>query len=155
VSRIVQKGRFNPTKGATVRRFVIALSATLVLAAAAHAGPAGLVTLNDFDDVGLGARWGLNSPLEKADFSLGATYFFDGGYVAADADLHFALGDPSMNHLYPLAGLQLATDFDFTDLNINLGAGYKLDVGSRPAFVEGKFVVGDADFFAATFGIQF
>lgn len=114
------------------------------------------LSLADFDDLGLQARWLRPFILRATALSVGATYFVDGNYVALDGDLHFRLANPSLHAFYPLVGLRLATDFDFSDLDLNLGAGYELNLGRRTlAALEGKFVIGDADMFIATFSIFF
>lgn len=129
----------------------------LVVPIAARAGDfsAG-VALQDFDDFGLQARWTHGFPLEGARFATGATYFVDGEYLGLDADVHFRLNDAELRAFYPLLGLQLATDFDWTELGLNLGAGYGFGLTSATrAFVEGKFTFGDLDGFTATFGVFF
>jgi len=135
-----------------MRKTAIVIAALLVLAPTAHAGVAALATLADFDDLGLGARWNLLFPIEGSSLALGGTYFLDGEYLAVDGDLHLSLRN---SRIYPLAGLQVATDFDNSDLNLNLGAGIGFGAGKLGAFLEGKFVIGDRDYFAATFGLQF
>lgn len=135
-----------------MRKLSILLLTLLAVAPAAHAGVAALATLNDFDDLGLGARWNLAFPIEGSSLALGGTYFLDGDYLAVDGDLHLALRN---SRIYPLAGLQIATDFDNSDLNLNLGAGIDFGAGALGAFLEGKVVIGDNDFFAATFGLRF
>ncbi|MDY0110771.1 MAG: hypothetical protein RBT60_12655 [Candidatus Krumholzibacteria bacterium] len=145
-------------------RFLLPLAAlmfTLVLGAAAP-GPANAsdfsagLSLADFDDLGVQARWLRPFVLRATDLSTGVTYFVDGEYLAFDGDLHFHLADPSLQAFYGLVGLSLATDFDDTDLDLNLGVGYNLNLGRvTKAALEGKFIVGDADMFVATFSIFF
>lgn len=124
-------------------------------AASARSFSAGL-SLADFDDLGLQARWLRPFLLKATALSTGATYFVDGSYLAVDGDLHFRLADPALRSLYPLIGLRLATDLDDSDIDLNLGAGYDLRLGRRTfGAIEGKFVFGDADIFVATFSIFF
>lgn len=136
----------------------LALAAPLLAPAAAHAGTsfsAG-VSLADFDDLGLQVRWLRPFVLKATDLSTSITYFVDGTYLAFDGDLHFRLADQSLRALYPLIGLRLATDFDNSNLDLNLGAGYAFNIGRRTAAaLEGKFVIGDSDLFVLTFSIFF
>ncbi len=137
--------------------FVAMLGVGTWNAAPAAAGDFSLgASLADFDDLGFQARWQRPFLLAATDLSTGVTYFVDGSYLAFDGDLHFHLADESWRNLYPLVGLRLATDFDVTNLDLNLGAGYRLMLGSRTtAALEGKFVIGDADDFVLTFSVFF
>jgi hypothetical protein len=133
----------------------LGLGALTPTVASAKSFSAGL-SLADFDDLGLQARWLRPFLLKATNLSTGVTYFVDGAYLAFDGDLHFRLADPDLHSLYPLIGLRLATDFDNSSLDLNLGAGYDLRLGQRTAAaIEGKFVFGDADMFVATFSIFF
>lgn len=124
----------------------------LVLATSAHAGIAPVASLDDFDDFGFGARMTLPFPITGSSLDLGGTYFLDGEYVAFDADIHLSLDNSA---LYPLGGVQFATDFDFGDFRFNLGGGYGFPLGKLGAFIEGKAVLGDDNAFVATFGLRF
>ncbi|HOX27278.1 MAG TPA: hypothetical protein PLL30_16505 [Candidatus Krumholzibacteria bacterium] len=141
-----------------MRKFAVAaLAACLVLPAAATAGDfSGGVSLFDFDDVGFQGRLTNDFVLEGSRIAAGATYFVDGSYLAVDGDLHFSLSHEDLKNVYPLIGLQVATDFDFTELGLNAGAGYGFGL-TRPmsAFVEAKYTFGDVDGFTATFGVYF
>lgn len=141
----------------TAAALLLALAASCLIPgpAAAASFTAG-VSLADFDDVGLQARWLRPFLLRATDLSTGLTYFLDGSYLAVDGDLHLRLADPSLSALYPLVGLRLATDLDDSDIDLNLGAGYHLRLGERrTAALEGKIVIGDADMVVATFSLFF
>ncbi len=127
-------------------------AATPVAAATFTAG----VSLSDFEDFGVQARWLRPFLLRGSDLSTGLTYFFDGSYLAFDGDLHLRLAEPLPRRLYPLLGLRLATDFDNSSLDVNLGAGIDLKLGKRTAAaLEAKFVLGDSSPFVATFSVFF
>jgi len=114
------------------------------------------VSLHDFDDFGVLARWAFPFAIEGSSLNTGATYYFDGSYLAIDADVHFALSKREMSSFYPLVGLQLATDFDWSELGFNLGGGYQFGLdANHAAYVEAKFLIGDLDGFVATFGVGF
>ncbi len=73
-----------------------------------------------------------------------------------DADFHFVFTPSSTFRLYPLIGLDWALQERNNRAGVNLGGGCTIDINSETRlFVEGKYVAGDWDGYALTFGLYF
>jgi hypothetical protein len=73
-----------------------------------------------------------------------------------DADFHYVFTPDSSFRLYPLIGVDWAVRNGNNRAGLNLGGGFTVDVNdSTRLFVEGKYVAGDWDGYALTFGIYF
>lgn len=91
------------------------------------------------------ALYGLS---EKIDASGTFSYFLDsGGLYTIDLDAHYNLMTIGSNiELNPFAGLQMAGGFGDTDMNINVGAHFRIPVGDNLLFyAEPKWVIGGSD----------
>lgn len=137
---------------------IVTLSLLVALTASpAVAGGLGLgAVLHDFDDFGVQARTNFGLGGDISEITGGFSWYFDRTWFAFDADYHFILKDGA-TRFYPLAGLQLATDFsDWTEFGINLGGGMDFKMtDTKPAYAEAKFVIGDIDGLHLTLGLKF
>lgn len=90
-------------------------------------------------------------------------FFVDiGTFFTIDANVHYAVVRSSgkgNNGLYVLGGLDLGvysySGSTTNKVGLNLGGGYKGDVGAVDLFGELKFVVGDFDSIVLTGGVYF
>lgn len=85
---------------------------------------------------------------EKIDASGTFTYFLDaGGLYTFDIDGHYNLLTIGENiQLNPFAGLQIAGGFGDTDMNINVGAHFRIPMGDKMVlYAEPKFVISGSE----------
>ena len=142
----------------TCRKYIF-LIALLVLAMAASA------EAKDWG-IGAGALDGDFGFQLRKDFWLGgdisqitgqASVYFQGKTTFRfDADYHFVINPENPSRFYPLVGLQLGTDFDWTEFGVNAGGGvdFKL-TQTLDAFFELKYVISDFDGFNFALGVKF
>ena len=129
----------------------------LLTASSAFAGSWGAgVALFDGDYFGIHGRktWELGGDISQ--ITTGATIFFDPEFLTLDVDYHFVINPENPSRFYPLVGLQLATDFDWTEFGVNAGGGvdFKL-TQTLDAFFELKYVISDFDGFNFALGVKF
>jgi hypothetical protein len=73
-----------------------------------------------------------------------------------DADFHYVFRADSAFRLYPLIGVDWAIQSKNNRAGANLGGGCAFDINAETRlFVEAKYVAGDWDGYALTFGIYF
>ena len=136
----------------SVLSLLIALTSTSALAGGWGAG----VALFDGDHFGVHGRKTFVLGGDISQITTGASVFFDPTFLTLDADYHFVINPENPSRFYPLVGLQLATDFDWTEFGINAGGGvdFKL-TQTRDAFFELKYVISDLDGFNLALGLKF
>ena len=137
---------------------IILLTVVISLCAvSAQAAGWGLgAVLNDFDHFGLQARKDFPLGGDISEITGAATIFFDNTWFAFDADYHFIINPENPSRFYPLAGIELATDFEWTEFGVNLGGGMDFMMSdTMAAFLEAKWVAWGVNGFIVTFGVKF
>ena len=131
---------------------LIVLTSTSALAGGWGAG----VAFFDGDHFGVHGRKTFVLGGDISQITTGASVFFDPTFLTLDADYHFVINPENPSRFYPLVGLQLATDFDWTEFGANVGGGvdFKL-TQTRDAFFELKYVISDLDGFNFALGLKF
>ncbi|RKZ12413.1 hypothetical protein DRQ50_11975 [bacterium] len=136
----------------TLITLLVVLSASPVLAGDWGAG----ASLFDGDNFGVQARKTFVLGGDISQITTGASIYFDNTWFAFDADYHFVINAESPSRFYPLVGLELATDFSWAELGLNLGGGVDFMLtDTLAAYFEAKLVVSDLDGFVATLGVKF
>ncbi len=141
----------------SMKTLLLVLIIVLVaIPATAHAWGLG-GALFDGDDFGFQGRTTFTLGGDISQLTTAATiYPGNNTWFAFDADYHFVINPESPSRFYPLVGLELATDFDNSELGANLGGGMDFMLTDvLAAYFEAKFVVSDADGFVATLGVKF
>ena len=100
---------------------------------------------------------GIYGATEQVRIAPSATFFFDGSWFSFDGDVQYVFPLESASPiLFGFGGIDIATDFDDTELGLNLGAG----LNTRLSEVVGgevklKYVISDLDGFVFSFGVLF
>ncbi len=137
------------------RFYLFALVAILALTPTVASAVGLGATLHD-GDFGVQARHTFVLGGDISEFTGGASLFFDNTWFAFDADYHFLINPENPSRFYPLAGVDFATDFKWTEFGVNLGAGMDfMFTDTLAGYVEGKFVVWGANGFVITAGVKF
>lgn len=136
----------------SILSLLIALTATSAYAG----GWGGGIALFDGDHFGVHGRKTFVLGGDISNITTGATVFFDPTFLTLDADYHFVINPENPSRFYPLAGLQLATDFDWAEFGLNLGGGVDFMLTETTgAFFELKYVISDLDGFNLAAGVKF
>jgi opacity protein-like surface antigen len=136
---------------------ITTLSLLIMLAASPAFAGFGLgAALQDFDAFGVQARTAFGLGGDISEITGSAAIYFDNTWMSFDADYHFILKG-GKTRFYPLAGLELATDFgDWTEFGVNLGGGLNfMMTETLAAYAEAKFVAWGVDGLNLTLGFRF
>ena len=137
-------------------KFTVLSLAIMLIATPAFADFGLGVALQDFDHFGVQARTAFGLGGDISEITGAAAIYFDNTWMTFDADYHFILKGGE-TRFYPLAGLELATDFsDWTEFGVNLGGGMDFMMSkSLAAFAEAKFVAWGVNGLNLTLGFKF
>jgi hypothetical protein len=114
---------------------------------------AGVMFRNDLD-FGVQGRW-TGRGGDRLSIVPQFGYFFDDEFFDINLDAHLALGGQEKTSFYALGGVNWLTDFDDSEIGVNLGGGLAHPLsGSITGFLEVKYVISDADGLALQAGIH-
>lgn len=86
-----------------------------------------------------------------------ATFFFDDAWFTFDGDVQYVFPIESASPIvFGFGGLDITTDFDHTEVGLNLGAGLETRLSaSLGGELKLKYVISDLDGFVLSFGVLF
>ena len=94
---------------------------------------------------------------DQIRFAPSATFFFDDAWFAFDGDVQYVFPLESASPLlFGFGGLDITTDFDHTEVGLNLGAGLETRLSENlGGELKLKYVISDLDGFVLSFGVLF